>query len=561
MGYPITKRAVVFGLLIGVMFSFIAIYLYLKIGIVALGGVFLIGYLILSATGDYDAKENAIILTIVGACMLAAMGFIDPIVALIVYRDYVASQIPLNLPFLISLILPGILLGIFVLYPLHSEFIKLRWPMVTPMAYMVKVLEEKGSRELRYALEGMAFSSATSISLMLSGYYQIDLSGRKNREAFSFTSVFLSPLYASLGFFISFIGYLFLMIGVAYSMFVWFFFEHASPLISFQQHFFNPYIYSMAIPMMITTAILTLISYGKKMRRALLSMGAESRTARFLSILSLVLLPAVSYLLLSLTGAVSLSKSSEVLGIILVALPIVFISSIFAVRAAGETGFSSSFTLDATLIIALFLFAPSFESILIAFAIISVFESMAISLIRRIKFCSIIGVEPKTVLKAVLIGGLAGALFGPWIFLIIHNYQGGVGSVLWPAPMAKLLGGYILLFYLGIKNRKLPPMIKPELLVVSVVITIIIWYALHRKGLKQLSPILIAIGMVIPPSFLWIAAVGAFIDLRLLRKFGSDPKIYGQERSKWNAMLAGVMSGEGIVIFIMTLLSIIPLIV
>ena len=562
MRYPLTFRALLSGLLLGVVFSFIAIYLYLKVGIIALGGVFLIGYLILSVTGGYDAKENAMILTIVGACMLTAMGFIDPIIALIVYKDYVTSEVIIDLPLLISLVLPGILLGIFVLYPMHREFVELRWPMVTPMAYMVKVLEKTGSKELRYALKGMAFSSITSASLMFSGLYQIDLSGGKgNGRSLSFTSVFFSPLYASIGFFISYLGYIFIMIGVAYSMIVWFFLEGASPTVTVQQHFFNPYIYSVAIPMMITTAILTLISYGRKLRRTLSAMGGESQKMRLMSIAALCYLPVISYVLLSISRSLPTARLLEVVEIIIVALPIVFISAIFAVRAAGETGFSSSFTLDAVLIITLLLFAPSFESIMIAFAIIGVFESVAISLIRRIKFCSIIGVGSREVLEAVLVGGLIGSLFGPWIFLVIHNYQGGIGSSLWPAPMAKLLGGYVLLFYIGIKKRQLPPMIKPELLIISVILTVAIWYALQRKGIKQLSPILIAIGMVIPPSFLWVAAIGALIDYRLLQKYGKDAKAYGQERAKWNAILSGVMSGEGLVIFALTLLSIIPLIV
>ena len=559
--YPLTIRAVLLGLLLGIMISFIGIYLYLKIGIMALGGIFLLGYLVLSATGGYDAKENAIILTIVGACMLSAMGFMDAMVALIVYKDYVTAEVTMTFPFLVSIILPGILLGVFVLYPFYKEFMKLRWPMVTPMAYMVKVLEKTGSKELRYAVKGMAFSSVTSISLMLSGCYQIDFSGRKDKNTLNFTSIILSPLYGSIGFFISFISYVFLIIGVGYSMLVWFFIEGANPSINLQQHFFNPYIYSVAIPMMITTAILTLIDYGKKLRTTIKSIATESRLTQLTSIISLTLLPVTAYVLLSITGALASSDLMDVIGIIVVALPIVFISSIFAVRASGETGFSSSFTLDATLILTLLIFSPSFESILIAFAIIGVFESMAISLMRRIKFCSIIGVEPKNVIEAVMIGGIIGAIFGPWIFLIIHHYQGGIGSGLWPAPMAKLLGGYVLLFYTAIKQRRLPPMIKPELLIISIFATICIWFVLRKIGLRNLSPILIAIGMIIPPSFLWIASIGALIDFRLHKKFKEKPEVYKEEKSKWNAILAGVMSGEGIVIFILTMLAILPLII
>ena len=561
MSYPLTSRAIVSGIFLGVIFSFIGIYLILKIGILALGGVFLLGYLILSITGGYDAKENAIILTIVGATTLASMGFIDPIAAEIIYSQYATTGIHLTIPLLFSIILPGALLGIFVLYPFYKEFIQLRWPMVTPMAYMVKVLEKTGSEELKQAIRGLVFSSITSTSLMLTNTYQIDFVKGRNRYArLSFTGITISPLYASIGFFISWLGYLFLIIGVLYSMFIWIFVEKANPYIGLQEHFFNPYIYSVAIPMMITTAILTLITYGKKIKESIKNIQEESGRAIILSIISLILLPGVVGLSFLINNAIPVGKLIEILEIIIIALPIIFISAIFAVRAAGETGFSTSITLDATLIITLFLISPSFESLLISFAIISVFESMAISFIRRVKFCSIIGVDVRDVIKAVIIGGLVGAIFGPTVFYIFHTFQGGIGSDFWPAPTAKLVGGYVLFFYIGIKERRLPPMIDVRLLIISVILTIIIWEIFQKKGLRGLSPILIAMGIIIPPSFLWIASIGAFIDYWLVRKYGADKSLYARERSKWNALLSGVMSGEGLVLFAFTIIAVIPMI-
>ena len=561
MSYPLTGRAIVSGIFLGVIFSFIGIYLILKIGILALGGVFLLGYLILSITGGYDAKENAIILTIVGATTLASTGFIDPIAAEIIYSQYATTEIHLTIPSLLSITLPGALLGIFVLYPFYKEFIQLRWPMVTPMAYMVKVLEKTGSEELKQAIRGLVFSSITSTSLMLTNTYQIDFVKGRNRYArLSFTGITISPLYASIGFFISWLGYLFLIIGVLYSMFIWIFVEKANPYIGLQEHFFNPYIYSVAIPMMITTAILTLITYGKKIKESIKNIQEESGRAIILSIISLILLPGVVGLSFLINNAIPIGKLIEILKIIIIALPIIFISAIFAVRAAGETGFSTSITLDATLIITLFLISPSFESLLISFAIISVFESMAISFIRRVKFCSIIGVDVRDVIKAVIIGGLVGAISGPTVFYIFHTFQGGIGSDFWPAPTAKLLGGYVLFFYIGIKERRLPPMIDVRLLIISVILTIIIWEIFQKKGLRGLSPILIAMGIIIPPSFLWIASIGAFIDYWLVRKYGANKSLYAKERSKWNALLSGVMSGEGLVLFAFTMIAVIPMI-
>lgn len=559
--YPLTVRSIISGIALGTIFSFIAIYLYLKIGIVAMGGTFLLGYLILSLTGKYDSKENAIIITITGATTLVSMGFIDPIASLFLYSDYLSTVIRPSLIMIIAIALSGSLLGLFVLYPMYSEFIKLKWPMVTPMAYIVKILEKEGAKELNYAIKGMAFSSAVSSILLLTDYYQVDLTqlNTRNRAKSSFTSINLSPLFSSLGFFISYLGYAILLIGVIYSFAVWFIIEKANPLIHIQDHFFNPYIYSVAIPMMITTAILTLIEYSKGLSKSIFSAKNERSFSKIPTIASLIALPVTSYILLSLTGHLTNELINEIIEVVVIAIPITFISSIFAVRSAGETGFSSSFTLDATLIITLLLVSVSLEAIFLAFAIISVFESTAISLIRRIKFGEIIGVDPSKILKAVLIGCFTGSIIGPFLFWSINNYQGGIGSNMWPAPFSKLLGGYVLLFYVGLKKHKLPPMVKPELLIISVILTIILWLIFKKLKLKNLSPILIAVGMIIPPSYLWIGSIGALIDYYLFKKYRGDPEIYKLKRSSWNALLAGIMSGEGIVIFIMTLISIIPI--
>jgi len=444
---------------------------------------------------------------------------------------------------------------------MYKEFIKLRWPMVTPMAYIVKVLEEKGAKELSYAIKGMLFSGGISSVLLLTDNYQVDLARINNnsRPKNVFTSINISPLFASLGFFISFMGYIVLITGIIYSFLVWFFIENANPYISIQEHFFNPYIYSVAIPMMITTAVLTLIEYSKSLRKSIRDLHGESSLSKMSIMLSLVILPIASYAMLNITGHLSSALITQIIEIIIVALPIIFISSIFAVRAAGETGFSSSFTLDATLIITLLLVNVSLEAIFLAFAIISVFESTAISVIRRIKFGEIIGVKATSIIKAVIIGCITGSIIGPLLFWLINSYLGGIGSNMWPAPFSKLLGGYVLLFYVGIKEHKLPPMVMPNLLITSVVLTVLLWMIFRKLKMKQLSPILLAMGMIVPPSFLWIGAVGAFIDYYLSKKFRHDPTKYGTERSKWNALLAGIMSGEGIVILILTLISIIPL--
>jgi len=133
-GRPLTKRAVIFGFLLGILYTFVGIYLSYKVGIVAMGGIFLLGYVLLQLTGKYDYKENVILIIIVTSCLLPAFEISDNIAALVIYGEYSSHKIPISFPLLFLMAAVGSLLGIFLLMPFKKQFLKLKWPMVQPVS-------------------------------------------------------------------------------------------------------------------------------------------------------------------------------------------------------------------------------------------------------------------------------------------------------------------------------------------------------------------------------------------------------------------------------------------
>jgi len=172
---PLTKRVIILGFLLGTLYTFLGIYLSYKVGIVALGGIFLLGYILLQLTGKYNYKENVILIIIVTSCLLPAFEISDNIAALVIYKDHLNQPIDLSFPLLFLLSAVGSILGIFLLMPFKSQFLKLKWPMVQPSAQMVKAIGGT-LKERIWAFGSMIVSSLIAFVTTISGFKTLALS-------------------------------------------------------------------------------------------------------------------------------------------------------------------------------------------------------------------------------------------------------------------------------------------------------------------------------------------------------------------------------------------------
>ncbi|MFX1484513.1 MAG: hypothetical protein ACFFCP_15145, partial [Promethearchaeota archaeon] len=72
--FPLTKRALGTGLVVGIIMTFMGIYLALKLGVVFLVGAEMLGAIILSVHGRYTREENAIVVAIANSSSMIAIG-------------------------------------------------------------------------------------------------------------------------------------------------------------------------------------------------------------------------------------------------------------------------------------------------------------------------------------------------------------------------------------------------------------------------------------------------------------------------------------------------------
>lgn len=556
---PLTKRVIVFGFLLGTLYTFLGIYLSYKVGIVALGGIFLLGYILLQLTGKYNYKENVILIIIVTSCLLPAFEISDNIAALVIYGDYSNQAIALSFPLLFLLSAVGSILGIFLLMPFKNQFLKLKWPMVQPSAQMVKAIG--GTKEEKKMAFGSMFVSALiAAGTTVGGFKTLALSLLPGFIGFE-----MSPMMAGVGFFISSVGFVLLLLGAAYSVGVWFFLEGAKPDIAYTAHIMHPSIFSFAIALMVTTALMGIVKNRAAFVDAFQSLKKRSRhedkssIPLWLTPLSMIVLPLAMIPLLYLALGFLQTVTFEIFYIVALGVPVVLVAAFFVVMSWGEAGFGTSFHVDMVLILTVFLFAPDIAILLLGFSVLNSYEMSSTRMIRSLKLGSLTEVSEKDVLKATLLATLPGAAIGAGVIWIFINVFGGLGTDMFPCPTGYITGGYVLGIREAIVSGTLPAMYDWRFLLMGVVLAVFFSYVQSKIKLEMVSCVTFAIGTLIPPAYVFPMALGAALDVYLKRKYGKDVKTYGKKRKKWTVITSGLFAGEGLILMFFAFASLVPL--
>ncbi|MEM3526091.1 MAG: OPT/YSL family transporter, partial [Candidatus Jordarchaeaceae archaeon] len=89
---PFTKRAIVYGLIVGSIYVFLAIYTSLKTGVTFVAGVILVGYILLSIRNKYDPQENVVVSSIAEGSILVGAGVIASLPAIVIFSPRISEK-------------------------------------------------------------------------------------------------------------------------------------------------------------------------------------------------------------------------------------------------------------------------------------------------------------------------------------------------------------------------------------------------------------------------------------------------------------------------------------
>ncbi|MEX2705652.1 MAG: OPT/YSL family transporter [Candidatus Freyrarchaeum guaymaensis] len=296
-GSPITLRSIVYGSLVGVLYIFLAVYVSLKTGVVFIGGMTILGYILLSIRGRYNIKENVVLSSIVDGTVCVSAGVVAGLPALVIFAGRTLYYTPITLELIFTISIFAGVLGIFLLLPFKEEFLKMPWPQVVPLYKTIEGLGAEASAKNRL-LKWMGISAAyiggvLSISYTLRSDLTIippmetlpnwwtrlvDFAKTWNPPLYNnlsqiqtayqfigqamapsplpgFMGVSNSPLIASIGYFVGWKRAAMIFLGGVYSLLVWVFFENQflqpGRFVDYGSHINLPQIFYLAMGVLV----------------------------------------------------------------------------------------------------------------------------------------------------------------------------------------------------------------------------------------------------------------------------------------------------------------------
>ena len=242
--FPLTKRAMGTGLIVGVVMTFMGIYLALKIGIVFLVGAEMLGAIFLGMKGRYTREENAIAVTIANTSSIVSIGVLLTYPAIAIFdtanplfnTSHVAYDPTITLFFIMFTTAISAVFGIVILAPFRKRFENDPWPRVQPQAECINSIgSDADSRKavgVGLAASG-AWVGATKVAESVAG---TTLSTIPNALAPVIPAVTAipdwigisnSPMIAGIGFFVGWKRSLVMVLGSIISIAIWIVLEGA----------------------------------------------------------------------------------------------------------------------------------------------------------------------------------------------------------------------------------------------------------------------------------------------------------------------------------------------
>jgi len=262
--FPLTKRALSTGIIVGVIMTFLGIWLALKLGVVFLVGAEMLGAIFLTVKGRYTPEENTISVAIANSSAMVAIGVLITFPAIAIFEPTnslfaigSATYNPLTtLSFIIVVTGISAVFGIILLAPFRDRFENEAWPQVQPQAYTIKSIG--GDREAKKAVGiGLGISTAwVGTTKIAEGLTGANLSSFPNAIAPaaipSWIGISNSPMMVGIGFFVGWKRSLVMALGTIISLLIWVFLEGASPAALFESHIKRPEILYIALGLFVT---------------------------------------------------------------------------------------------------------------------------------------------------------------------------------------------------------------------------------------------------------------------------------------------------------------------
>ena len=267
--YPLTKRALGTGLVVGVIMTFLGIWLALKLGVVFLVGAEMLGAILLSAGGRYTPQENTIVVAIANSSAMVSIGVLITFPAIAIFDPenplFNIAHVDYNsiITFSFIVLVTGLsaVFGIILLAPFRNRFKNEPWPQVQPQAYTINSIGGDAEAKKTVGIgivSSAAWVGTVKVAESLTG---ADLSAFPHAlgEVIPAASavpgwigISNSPMMAGIGFFVGWKRTIIIGMGSLASFLIWLLLEGANPSIMYEEHIKRAEIIYIALGVFVT---------------------------------------------------------------------------------------------------------------------------------------------------------------------------------------------------------------------------------------------------------------------------------------------------------------------
>jgi hypothetical protein len=282
--FPLTKRAMMTGLIVGIVMTFMGIYLALKLGLVFLVGAEMLGAIFLGMKGKYTREENAVAVTIANTSSMVAIGVLLTYPAIAIFDlenplfnvNHVAYDPTLTLFFIMFTTGISAVFGIVLLTPFRERFETEPWPRVQPQAECINSIgsdaESRKAVGIGLAASG-AWVGATKVAESVGGTslstvpYALAPVAPAVTVIPDWIGMSNSPMIAGIGFFVGWKRAIVMVLGSIISILIWILIEGADSAILYTTHLKRPEILYLALGIFVTVILADVV--GTKEERNL----------------------------------------------------------------------------------------------------------------------------------------------------------------------------------------------------------------------------------------------------------------------------------------------------
>jgi hypothetical protein len=527
--------AIIIGVLFSILNAVVSVYMAYKTGW-ADGIMFLLlflSYFVFVLTGTVKSRAFVYVMVIMMSSTAAVIAYTDGLGAIIISKEpFFLSDYAMMALLGMSGIIGMMMAVYFQDYFLKSSF---PWPNSKVSASIIGLMAAE-KRDLQFKVSAMRMSAAGLLSGGVA--FLRGLGAIPETIGLTTAGVSLSPMMIGIGMLIGIRSCLQIALGAVASLAVLFFLEGSGT--DYTAHMKSPWVFSTAVSMMVTTAVITLYIIVRpavreqwhKLRQTAAKVPAVARDGgsagrrgfRATDLMLLALIVVAAVLMQAFAGVPA--------WIFVVCVPIALLFQVIETRGRAEMGVGVGMSSFVVILLVGLAFDDIVPLLILEGFVVAMVMGFSLALTAS-KTAELANVSRKGLLLPMAVGSIAGGICCIPIIRFLDSLY-GIGTAALPAPYSVM--------WLEMANSAVARVVSPSISVPLILAGVVIALVFYRCKMSAVS---VALGLIMPVSISATILAGGIIAWYIKKK--------GYLKDDNGITASGLMAGDIVVGLAMSL--------